>query len=138
MIGRRSLLGCLLLTACGHRVVVAPGVPPQSRLKLDPLVDLAPAAGLVWLLDTRAEELLASPVLAPGVALVLPANRFDAFAEQHGGIDLRHVTRLIVAQYPRATLTLARVLGDNQTVTSAVPPCAAIRRRRRAASICAM
>jgi hypothetical protein len=84
-----------------------PATPRAPPLALDPLVDLAPAAGLVWLLDARAQELFASPVLAPGVALVLPPARFDAFAAHHGGVDLRRLSRLVVAQYDGATLALA-------------------------------
>ena len=102
-----ALLGVLAAAAgCGPRAVALPEVPHGPSLGLDPLVDLAPAAGLVWLIDARAQELLASPVLAPGVALVLPPARFDAFAEHHGGIDLRRLSRLVVAQYDGATLAL--------------------------------
>jgi hypothetical protein len=107
VIGRRSLLGCLLLAACGHRAAVAPEAAPRPRLKLDPLVDLVPAAGLVWLVDARAADLLASPALGPAVALVLPAARFEAFAGQHGGVDLRQTSQLVVAQYPGSMLVLA-------------------------------
>jgi hypothetical protein len=102
-----ALLGVLAAAAgCGPRAVAAPEVPQGPSLALDPLVDLAPAAGLVWLIDARAQELLASPVLAPGVALVLTPARFDAFAEHHGGIDLRRLSRLVIAQYDGATLAL--------------------------------
>ena len=107
MIGRREALALLTaLVACGSRTQPPIEVPHAPSLALDPLVDLAPAAGLVWLIDARAQELLASPVLAPGVALVLPPARFDAFAEHHGGIDLRRLSRLVVAQYDGATLAL--------------------------------
>jgi hypothetical protein len=103
-----ALLGGLAVAAgCGPRVVAAPGTPRLPSLALDPLVDLVPAAGLVWLIDARADELLASPVLAPAVALVLPPARFDAFAASHGGVDLRRLSHLIVARYPDATLALA-------------------------------
>jgi hypothetical protein len=102
-----ALLGALAAaTACGPRATAPPETPRLAALSLEPLVDLVPAAGLVWLLDVGAQELLASPVVAPGVALVLPPARFDAFAAKHGGIDLRRVSRLVVAQYPEATLTL--------------------------------
>jgi len=102
-----ALLGVLAAAAgCGPRAVSPPVMPRAPSLALDPLVDLVPAAGLVWLIDARAQELLASPVLAPGVALVLPPARFDAFAEQHGGVDLRRLSHLVVAQYDGATLAL--------------------------------
>jgi hypothetical protein len=104
-----ALLGVLAATGCGARAATPPpAAPPLPPLALDPLVDLAPAAGLVWLLDARTEELLASPVLRPAVELVVPPARFDAFAEHHGGVDLRRVSRLVVAGYDGATLVLAR------------------------------
>jgi hypothetical protein len=119
VIGRRALLGCLLLAACGHPVAVAPEAPRAPRLKLDPLVDLVPAADLVWLLDARLEELLASPSIASAVSLLVPAARFDAFAERHGGVDLRRVTQLVVAGYPEATLALACVPVQDGRVETA-------------------
>jgi len=107
VIGRRTLLGCLLLAACGHRAAPAPQAPRGPLLKLEPLVDLVPAAGLVWLLDARVQELLAGPFTAAALTLLLPPARFDAFAEAHGGVDLRRVASLVVAGYPDTTLALA-------------------------------
>ncbi len=101
-----ALLGVLAGAACRPRTAAAPDTPKLAPLALDPLVNLAPAAGLVWLIDARAEELLTSPVLGPGAALVLPAARFDAFAEHHGGVDLRRLSQLVVARYDGATLAL--------------------------------
>jgi hypothetical protein len=109
VIGRRTLLGGLLVAACGPRVAVAPEAPRAVPLKLDPLVDLVPAAGLVWLLDTRIEELLATPSIAAAASVLVPPARFDAFAQRHGGVDLRRVAHLVVAGYPEATLALAGV-----------------------------
>jgi hypothetical protein len=107
VIGRRSLLGCFLLAACGHRAARAPDAPRGPLLKLEPLADLIPAAGLLWLVDARMQELLASPFTAAALTLLLPPARFDAFAEGHGGVDLRRVASLVVAGYPEATLALA-------------------------------
>ncbi|HEX3346302.1 MAG TPA: twin-arginine translocation signal domain-containing protein, partial [Polyangiaceae bacterium] len=78
-----ALLGALAAAAgCGPRPAVAvPPAPKTPPLLLEPLADLAPAAGLAWLLDLRASELLASPLLAPAIALLLPPSGFDAFAE---------------------------------------------------------
>ena len=115
-----ALLGVLAAaTACGPPVMAPPATPRAPPLALDPLVDLAPAAGLVWLLDARAQELFASPVLAPGVALVLPPARFDAFAAHHGGVDLRRLSRLVVAQYDGATLALASTAVQAARVVAA-------------------
>jgi len=94
-----ALLGVLAAAGCGPHAVAAPEVPHGPSLALDPLVDLAPAAGLVWLIDARAQELLASPVLAPGVALVLPPARFDAFADRkaaHMLSALRQCDRIVL------------------------------------------
>ncbi|HEY3822115.1 MAG TPA: hypothetical protein VGL81_33350 [Polyangiaceae bacterium] len=103
-----ALLGGLAAAlGCGPGAVAPPETPKPPPLALDPLVDLAPAAGLVWLFDARAGELLASPVLRPGLALLFPPARFDAFAEHHGGVDLRSVSQLVIAQYDGATLALA-------------------------------
>ena len=106
---RREILALLgvLAAACAPRAPAVAQAPLPAPLALDPLVDLVPAAGLVWLIEARTEELLASPLLAPHVALVLPASRFEAFAQRHGGVDLRRVARLVVARYPEATLALA-------------------------------
>jgi hypothetical protein len=60
----------------------------------------------VWLFDARIEELLASPVTAAAANLLLSPTRFDTFAERHGGVDLRRVATLVVADYPEATLAL--------------------------------
>jgi hypothetical protein len=79
-----------------------------TPLKLDPLVDLVPAAGLSWLIQVALKELTSNPVLAPAIAQVLPAERFDGFALRHGGIDLRQMRELDVAAFPEATLALAR------------------------------
>jgi len=104
------LLGsALALPACGGRAAGPAAAPRGAETKIEPLVDLAPAAGLSWLVDARPRELLASPVLAPAVAVVVPAARFDRFAERNGGVDLRRIERLVVAGYPEATLLLARV-----------------------------
>ncbi|HEY8039397.1 MAG TPA: hypothetical protein VIF15_06365 [Polyangiaceae bacterium] len=104
-----ALLGALASAACGGHRAASPAPPPAPALRLDPVVDLVPAAGLVWLVESRLRELLASPAVAPAVAMVLPEARFDAFAGRHGGVDLRRVSQLAVAGYPEATLALARV-----------------------------
>jgi hypothetical protein len=83
--------------------------PRPTALKLDPLVDLVPSAGLSWLVQTRPRELTHSSVLAPAIDLVVPEERFVGFALRHGGVDLREVSELVVAGFPETTLSLARV-----------------------------
>jgi hypothetical protein len=107
--GRRealALLAALPAIACAR--MPPPEAPHAPALKLDPLVDLVPSPGLVWLLEARPKELLASDVVAPAAALVVPATNLDAFAERHGGVDLRKLDTLVVASYADSTLTLAR------------------------------
>jgi hypothetical protein len=111
---RREALGLLLgvgalaaCAACGARPAT-PEVAKAPPLRLEPLVGLVPAAGLVWLIDLQLRDLLASPVVGPAVGLLVPGARFDAFAQRHGGVDLRNVSRLVLAGYPDATLALAR------------------------------
>jgi hypothetical protein len=103
-----GLAGVGSTAGCGpHAPANAEGAA-ASAWTLDPLVGLAPAAGLVWLVDAHLAELFAVPALAAAMELVVPAARFDAFAERHGGIDLRRVTELVLADYDGSTLALAR------------------------------
>lgn len=105
---RREALALLAALPACARAAAPPEVPRGPALKLEPLVDLVPTPGLVWLLEARPRELLANAVVAPAVALVVPPARLDAFAERHGGVDLRALDALVVASYPEATLSLAR------------------------------
>lgn len=117
-LGRRELLSLLLLAGCARAAHPAAALAPES-LALDRAADLAPAAGLSFLLDARLRELFASPALIPALALVLPAARLDAFAMRHGGVDLRSVQELAIAGYPEATLAIARVVLDPARVERA-------------------
>jgi hypothetical protein len=109
-LGRRealALMAALPAVACGNKTP-APAAPSGPTLKLDPLVDLVPAPGLVWVADARPKELLAMPGVAEAVELVVPSSRFDRFAERNGGVDLRRVEALVIASYAATTLALAR------------------------------
>jgi hypothetical protein len=113
-IGRRRALallgaGTVAVRCGGARTRPTPEAPATPALKLDPLVDLVPAAGLSWLVQARPQELASSPTIAPAIATMVPAERFDVFALRHGGVDLRRVDELDVAGFPEATLVLARV-----------------------------
>ena len=73
MIARRQALGALLGaigTPAPERRGPPAAAPIEPPLDLDPLVDLVPAAGLVWLVDVRPQELLASQPLAAILAAV--------------------------------------------------------------------
>lgn len=118
-----ALLGTLAaMVACGGSRAVGEREPARGiaeTLKLDPVVDLVPAAGLIWLVEARPRELLASPVLGPAVATIIPEPRFDAFAQHHGGVDVRSAEQLVIAAYPQATLVAARVAFDPGRVEAA-------------------
>lgn len=116
---RRSALGLLLLAACGGRVAPPPAAARRSELRIEPLTDLAPAAGLVWLLDLRPVALMMTDASRQAIAEVVPEDRFAAFASRHGGIDPRAAQELIVASYPEAMLTMAEVRFDPAKVEAA-------------------
>lgn len=124
MMARRDVLGALLgaagAVACGATGPdLARGERGESarrgtepRLALDPIVDLVPAAGLVWLVEARPRELLADPVLGPALAAIASGDRLQAFARRHGQVDLRQADQVAVASTTggaRATLALAMV-----------------------------
>lgn len=109
-VGRRealALMAALPAVACGGKTP-APAAPSGPSLKLDPLVDLVQAPGLVWVAEARPKDLLALPGVAEAVALVVPPARFDLFAERAGGVNLRRIESLVIASYGASTLTLAR------------------------------
>lgn len=116
---RRSALGLLLLAACGGRAATPPASPRRTELKIEPLTDLVPAAGLVWLLDLRPQDLMASATFAAALAQIVPDARFQAFAARHGGIDPRSARELVVANYPEATLALVETPLDPARVEAA-------------------
>lgn len=99
---RRALLQALLAAGCGAHPKPAPA-RIETPLLLDPLSDLAPAAGLAWILVLEPPALVdALPALH---AVVAPA-RFALFAARHGGIDPRAADAIVIAGYPQTTLAL--------------------------------
>ncbi len=118
MIGRRDVLGALFsavgAAACGGtpRDIAGGERATEPHLELDPIVDLVPAAGLVWLMEARPRELLADPILGETLSAIATADRFEALARRHGGVDLRQADQVAVASTAngmRATLGLALV-----------------------------
>jgi hypothetical protein len=106
----------VLLSACGPKVPPPPPPPPPVPLHLDPACDLAPAAGLSWLVSAEPRTIAQIPDLIPALSLVFPEERLQRFAAAHGGIDLRQVTDLCVAHYRETTLAVARVPLDDSKV----------------------
>lgn len=89
-------------TACGHGAT-APAKPPPTPLHLTPSCDLAPAAGLEWIVSVTPRAIADTPDLIPAIARVVPEERFSAFAAAHGGVDLRRADDLCIARYRRGT-----------------------------------
>lgn len=86
--------------------------PAMPALGLDPIVDLVPAAGLVWLVHARAREAFGAPEWIPAIALVAPEARLDAFARRHGGVDLRQANEIAIAGFESTTLAVVRAVVD--------------------------
>ncbi|AKU99920.1 hypothetical protein AKJ09_06584 [Labilithrix luteola] len=86
--------------ACGGSTP-APVKPPPTPLHLAPACDLAPAAGLEWIVAVTPRAIADVPDLIPTIARVVPEERFASFAAAHGGIDLRRADDLCVARYRR-------------------------------------
>ncbi len=106
------------LLACGSRPAAPPG-PPPVPLHLAPACDLAPAAGLSWLVEAKPRAIAEIPDLIPAIALVLPEERLGTFAKAHGGVDLRQIKDLCVARYDDTSLEIANVPLDPEQVMSA-------------------
>lgn len=114
--GLAALLAC---TACKPVPPAAPPGPPPVPLHLEPACDLAPAASLSWVAAIEPRAIAEVPDLIPAIATVLTEERLRLFAIAHGGIDLRQVKELCVAQYPGSLLAVARVPLDPDRVARA-------------------
>lgn len=112
---RASALALALTTAlissasgCGPKPIPPPPVPPAVPLRLDSACELAPSAGVEWVVDAKPRALAEIPDLIPVIALVVPEARFATFAAAHGGIDVRQIRDLCIAKYRDSVLTVAR------------------------------
>lgn len=113
-----TLAACTLI-GCGPRTPPPPPAPPAVPLHLEPACDLAPSAGLTWLVEVKPRSIAEVPDLIPAIALVLPEERLRAFTTSHGGIDLRQVRDLCIARYRDALLSVAQVPLDPEKVDAA-------------------
>lgn len=84
---------------------------PRAPLLLDPIEDLAPAAGLEWIVIANPQEILGAKALQPELGKLFPEFRFDAF-QRSSAIDLRKVRRVVVASYPSSVLFLIGGVAD--------------------------
>ena len=112
---RASALALALTTAlvtsasgCGPKPIPSPPASPPVPLHLDSACELAPSAGVEWVVDAKPRALAEIPDLIPVIGLVVPEARFATFAATHGGIDVRQITDLCVAKYKDSILTVAR------------------------------
>lgn len=105
------LLACGL-AGCGPKPLATPPAPPPVPLHLAPACDLAPSAGVEWLVEAKPRTLAELPDLIPVIALVVPEARFDTFTAAHGGVDVRQIQELCVAKYKDTFLSLARAPFD--------------------------
>ncbi len=104
----RRLVAAAALAGCGSPPPPSPAVRPPVPLHLAPACDLVPGAGLAWLVEVKPRALAQDPDLIHVVGAVVAEERFRAYAESHGGVDLRQVQDLCFARYGGST-TLASV-----------------------------
>jgi hypothetical protein len=117
-----AMIGALAAVACGAArggAGAQPVLVEVDRFKLDPMADLVPAAGLIWLVEASPRAIMASPALSLAAEMVVSPSRFDTFAEHHGGVDIRGADQIVIAAYPRATLVCARTRFDPDRVEAA-------------------
>ena len=115
-----ALVGVLDAACAAPRASPTPPPAPVEPLRLDPLVDLVPAAGLRWLVDARPAPWLRDPALAEAVRLLVPPDFFGQFALRNGGVDLREAEQIAVAGMDGAVLAMARVAVDGPSVEAAL------------------
>jgi hypothetical protein len=119
----RLLVGALaasLAFGCAHAPdvkVLAP--PPSQPLHLSPLVDLAPAAALTWLVEVHPRALTLDGRLAEAIARVLTEERLGAFKWATGGLDPRATDSVVIAAYPSTLLWLIHQSIDPARIEAA-------------------
>lgn len=123
MTGRRrrallTLSALLAFPACGSPRPSAK-TPTPVALHLEPACDLAPAAGLDWLVEASPRVVAQNADLIGPIATVVPEVRLNRFTKAHGGVDLRQVHALCIAHYKNTSLTVARTPFDPATVEAA-------------------
>jgi hypothetical protein len=109
--------GCLL--GCAHPPPPKVVAPPVEPLHLSPLVDLAPAAALAWLIEVHPRSLFQDGRVAAAIAGVLPENRLLAFKGATGGVDPREIGDLVIAAYPSTVLWLVQQFVDPRRIEAA-------------------
>ena len=94
---RAAALLLAAVAACGGTPKTP--APKDAPLPIAHVVDLAPAAGLESLVVLEPHAILAHAELLPVLDLLIPDQRFRAFAERNGGVDPRQLDELVIASY---------------------------------------
>lgn len=93
---------------------------PAENLRLSRPCDLAQAASLDWIVEASPKRIAQIDDLIPAIAMLVPEARWSAFASANGGVDVRQVDELCVANYARhegaTTLAIAKVGIDPNRV----------------------
>jgi hypothetical protein len=116
-----ALIGAVAAAACSASRPPLPTRPaaPTETFRVDPLVDLVPAAGLRWLVDVHPAGILADAGFGAAIAILAPEEAFVTFALRHGGVDLRAAHEVVVAGVDDAWLGLARLTVDPANIEDA-------------------
>ena len=93
----------LLAAGCGTPAPSPPQKPAPPALHQGPLSDYVPAAGLRWMLTGSPRAISENAAFREGLALLLPPERLNAFAEG-SGVDLRQVQSGLIAGFDLGTL----------------------------------
>ncbi|WP_156865015.1 hypothetical protein [Pajaroellobacter abortibovis] len=104
------LLTSLFISSCRSSLL-----SPSSQIQevkepfhLTPLVDIAPAAQLKWIIELKPRRIQERKELARAVSYLFNQSYLQAFAEKYGGIELTKTEELVIASYPQTTLFLVR------------------------------
>ncbi len=131
-ISRRRALSALLssvlggafalggLNGCASAPKPQPAQPDQDLVTNRDLLACVSGSGLRWVVRAKLREIAAAPELAGALAEIFPEARLSAFAEAHGGVDLRQMKELVVADYGDATLYAARGVFDPARIEAAL------------------
>ncbi|MCC6646837.1 MAG: hypothetical protein IT374_14845 [Polyangiaceae bacterium] len=119
MIDRRALLLGLVASAagCASGPLPLPAPIPPRPLTLRPVVGLAPAGGLSWMITARPAELLRDARARAALHQIATPARLDQLAA-HLGLDVRSADHLVHARYGEASLTLLDAPHDQRAAVA--------------------
>ncbi len=115
---RAVLVAATLAFSCGPHAPPTAPAPPRG-VPIGRACDIAPAAGLSWLVELEPRAIASIPDLIPAIAEVVPEERFTAYAKSHGGVDPRTVPDLCMARYGEVRLSVAKTPIDPRRIERA-------------------